>query len=99
MSSASKTTINAVATAAVNGLWAKTTSSYQKAPAKSATRASVSPKCRRAKTYMPAGMPREIRQNTSLTPPTYQNGWPRPTTSNVFSTPAMKPGSSHDRAP
>ena len=62
----------AVAVNPVSGLWAKPTSSYQKAPASSATRAAVSSKCRRAKKYIPAGIAREIAQNTSLTPPTYR---------------------------
>ena len=45
---------------------------FCKIPASSATRAAVSLKCQRAKKYIPAGMAREIVQNTSLTPPVYQ---------------------------
>ena len=97
--SASSAISTAVAVNPVSGLWAKPTSSYQKAPASSATRAAVSSKCRRAKKYIPAGMSNEIAQNTSLTPPTYQTGWPRPAASNSFRTPAIRAGVSHERAP
>ena len=99
MHSASRDRSSAAATIPVSGLWAKPTSSYQKAPASSAARAAASPRCRRAKKYMPAGMAKESPQNASLTPPTYQNGWPRPSASNAFSRPAISPGSSHRRAP
>ena len=99
MQSASKAISTAAATNSVMGLCAKPTSSYQNAPATSAARAAASLKCRRAKKYIPAGMAREIAQNTSSTPPTYQNGSPSPARSKSFSVPATRPGTSHERAP
>ena len=97
--SASNTISRPVATNSVIGLWAKQTNSYQNAPARSAARAAISLKCRRAKTYIPAGTASDSAQKNSLTPPTYQNGSPSPTTWNSFSTPATAPGTSHERAP
>ena len=88
-----------MATKLVNGLWAKPASSYQKAPASSAIRAAVSSKCRRAKQYIPAGTDNESTQNVSLTAPTYHLGSPRPTASNSFKTPPIRPGNSQERWP
>ena len=88
-----------VATNSVMGLCANPAISYQRAPATTAALAVVSPKCRRAKTYMPAGISRERAQNATLIPPTYHHGWPSPMTSNSFRTPATAPGTSQERAP
>ena len=87
------------ATNSVMGLCANPAISYQKAPATRAALAVVSPKCRRAKTYMPAGISSERAQNATLIPPTYHHGWPSPMTSNSFRTPATAPGTSQERAP
>ena len=97
--SASNPTRGAAATNSVIGLCAKPASSYQNAPATSATRAAVSLKWRRAKWYMPAGIASDSAQNSSLTPSTYHHGWPRPTMSNSVSTKATAPGTSQERAP
>ena len=72
--SASNASSGAVATNSVIGLCANPASSYQKAPASSATRAAASPKWRRANQYMAAGIASDDAQNISLTPPTYHHG-------------------------
>ncbi len=68
----------AVARNSAMGLCANPASSYHKAPATRAILAVCSPKCRRANTYMDAGIVRETAHSVSLTPSTYQNGWPNP---------------------
>ena len=97
--SANNPTSGAVATNSVSGLCAKPANSYQKAPAINATRAAVSPKWRRAKQYMAAGIASESAQKNSFTPPTYHNGSPSPAMSNSLSTAATAPGTSQERAP